>query len=75
VLTRNGILGFISSPYLDDLPVGSGVSQLEDIGSGRQYLSRDFYRVAEGYDGFLIPIVRLPAVTSVAQSTAARIEI
>src|SRR6266481_9000754 len=50
-------LGFISIPNLDDVAVGKGVSQFENVRSSWQYLPGDFHRVAERHDGFFVPTV------------------
>ena len=51
-------LGFICIPNLHDVPICWGIGQFEDIGPRRQNLPGDFHCVAEGDDGFLVPLIR-----------------
>src|SRR6266478_9468536 len=54
-------LGLIRIPNLDDVPVGRAIGQSEDVRSRRQNLPGDFHRIAEGNDGFSVPLIRSSA--------------
>jgi len=55
---RGQDLRFIHIPNLDDVPVGRAVGQSEDLGPRRQNLPGDFHRIAEGNNGFFVPLIR-----------------
>src|SRR6267378_3381073 len=58
---RSQDLRFIRIPNLDDVPVGRAIGQPEDVRPRRQHLPGDFHRIAEGNDGFSVPLIRSSA--------------